>query len=53
MQSIYLSITCQMHLPAEIVIFRHYVFDSYQKYFFDHELYQFLDTVIRSQKTPI
>jgi hypothetical protein len=28
-------------------------FDSYQKYFFDHELYQFLDTVIRSQKTPI
>jgi hypothetical protein len=50
MQSIYLSITCQMHLPAEIVIFRHYVFDSYHKYFFNHELYQIFDAVIRYSK---
>jgi hypothetical protein len=49
MRSIYLSIVCQLHLPAEIVILRHYVFDSHQKYFSDHELYQFIDAVIRSQ----
>jgi hypothetical protein len=35
-----------MHLPAEIVILHHYVFDSYQKYFLDHKLYQFFDAVI-------
>jgi len=51
MQSIYLSIICQLHLPAEIVTLRNYVFDSHRKYFFNHELYRFLDAVVRYSKT--